>query len=90
MTYKFKVGDRVRIARIAHDDFYAQAAYKIGDVGTIIDCGITNGQNDYRIVLDRLKSIESLDWFIFGASSEQQAFEYCLEFENDNQIMVFE
>lgn len=90
MEHKFKVGDRVRVTKIAHDDFYAQGAYKIGDVGIIIDCEITNGQNTYRIDFDRLKSLEALDWHLFGTSSKHYAFEYSLEFEKNNQLMVFE
>lgn len=36
MNFKFKVGDRVRVTKIDDLDFYGDATYSVGDVGTII------------------------------------------------------
>ena len=56
MAHKFKIGDRVRVIKIDNNKKYGTARYKIGDIGTIIECESTHTYgNYYSIEFDRLK-----------------------------------
>ena len=80
MNYKFKVGDRVRVTKIDNKNYYSDALYKVGDVGTIGSRGRYDGENDYGVRFDRLEAIDKDPyWF---------ALERWLEPENS--VMIFE
>lgn len=57
--YKFKVGDRVRITKIDDLDFYGNATYKVGDVGTIVVCSLMDTIITYCIEFDKRQSYDN-------------------------------
>ena len=63
-NFKFKVGDRVRVAKIDDQGYYGYARYKIGYVGTVVrveeksEYGIC-----YDIDFDNLKYARRSHWW---------------------------
>lgn len=67
--YKFKVGDRVRITKIDDLDFYGNATYNVGDVGTIVVCSLMDTIITYCIEFDKRQSYDN-DWDNYWAALE--------------------
>lgn len=53
-NYKFKKGDRVRVVTLEHNNYYGEAKYKIGYIGTVLALDSEGSQNDYFVKFDRL------------------------------------
>lgn len=65
MTHKFQNGDRVRVVKIDNMDYYDNAKYQIGDIGTIIKSDSNYMyEAEYCIDFDRLKTVPGIsEWF---------------------------
>lgn len=64
-NYKFKKGDRVRVVTLEHNNYYAEAKYKIGYIGTVLALYSEGSQNDYFVKFDRLiHSKYNASWYV--------------------------
>lgn len=64
-NYKFKKGDRVRVVTLEHNNYYGEAKYKIGYIGTVLALDSEGSQNDYFVKFDRLiHSKYNASWYV--------------------------
>ena len=64
-NYKFKKGDHVRVVTLEHNDYYGEAKYKVGDIGTVLALDNEGSQNDYFVKFDRLiYSTHNASWYV--------------------------
>lgn len=64
-NYKFKKGDRVCVVTLEHNDYYGEAKYKVGDIGTVLALDNEGSQNDYFVKFDRLRHSDGpTSWYV--------------------------